>query len=426
MRSLALDVHQSFCEVAICEEGKLRSAGRVRSDRKELELFAESLDPTDQVVMEATGPAMEIARILKPHVARVVVANAQDVRAISHARVKSDRFDARTLARLLDAGMLEAVWVPDTATQELRRRVARRAALVRQRTRAKNEIHATLARCLLGRPPVSDLFGKGGRAWLARQELPAAEAETVVGCLRQIDFLDGEIDAIDAKLCEWVVSSPEAKRLISIPGLGIAAAAALMAAIGDVSRFDSPRKLVAYLGLDAKVRQSGEEPARHGRISKRGNAQARAVLVEAAWIAARSPGPLRAFAERLRARKHSGVASVALARKIACLCWQLLTKEEDYAYGRPSLVRAKLRRAELGAGAPALPTRHGGRRVSASAKEREAEQELVERAEAAYRRLVEDWRSTGAKGAGVTRGRASSRPSAGQAARQASAPEPAL
>jgi transposase len=356
----------------------------------------------------------------------VVVANAQDVRAISHARVKSDRFDARTLARLLDAGMLEAVWVPDTATQELRRRVARRAALVRQRTRAKNEIHATLARCLLGRPPVSDLFGKGGRAWLARQELPAAEAETVVGCLRQIDFLDGEIDAIDAKLCEWVVSSPEAKRLISIPGLGIAAAAALMAAIGDVSRFDSPRKLVAYLGLDAKVRQSGKEPARHGRISKRGNAQARAVLVEAAWIAARSPGPLRAFAERLRARKHSGVASVALARKIACLCWQLLTKEEDYAYGRPSLVRAKLRRAELGAGAPALPTRHGGRRVSASAKEREAEQELVERAEAAYRRLVEDWRSTGAKGAGVTRGRASSRPSAGQAARQASAPEPAL
>jgi transposase len=426
MRSLALDVHQSFCEVAICEEGKVRSAGRVKSERAALELFAESLDPTDQVVMETTGPAMEIARIIEPHVARIVVANAQDVRAISHARVKSDRFDARTLARLLDADMLEAVWVPDAQTQELRRRVARRAALVRQRTRAKNEVHATLARCLLGRSPVSDLFGKAGRAWLARQDLPAAEVETVMGCLRQIDFLDEEIKAIDAKLCEWVSSSPEAKRLMSIPGVGIAAAAALMAAIGDVSRFSSSRKLVAYLGLDAKVRQSGEGPAHHGRISKRGNAQARAVLVEAAWTAARSPGPLRAFAERLRARKHSGVASVALARKIACLCWQLLTKEEDYAYGRPSLVRAKLRRAELGAGAAALSTRHDGRRVSASAKEREAEQELVERAEAAYRRLVADWRATGESGAGVTRGRASSGPSTGQAARQASAPGPAL
>ena len=426
MRCVALDVHQTFCEVAIWEAGEVRLAGQVKSQRATLELFAQSLDPTDRVAMESTGPAMEIARILEPHVAQVIVANAQELRAISHARVKSDRYDARTLAQLLHAGMLESVWVPDATTQALRRRVARRAALVRQRTRAKNEIHATLARCLLGRAPVTDLFGKGGRAWLARQELPAEESETVSGCLRQIAFLDEEVAAIDAKLGEWVMSSAEAKRLMTIPGVGVAAAAALMAAIGDISRFSSSRKLVAYLGLDAKVRQSGEEAARHGRISKRGNAQARAVLVEAAWVAVRSPGPLRAFSQRLRARKHSGVASVAVARKIACLCWQLLTKEEDYAYGRPSLVRAKLRRAELSAGAPHRSKRHGGQRVSATPKEREAERELVERAEAAYRRLVADWESSGKKGAGVTRGRASSRPSTGQAARQASAPDPAL
>lgn len=426
MRCVALDVHQTFCEVAIWEAGEVRLAGQVKSQRAALELFAQSLDPTDRVAMESTGPAMEIARILEPHVAQVIVANAQELRAISHARVKSDRYDARTLAQLLHAGMLESVWVPDATTQALRRRVARRAALVRQRTRAKNEIHATLARCLLGRAPVTDLFGKGGRAWLARQELPAEESETVSGCLRQIAFLDEEVAAIDAKLGEWVMASPEAKRLMTIPGVGVAAAAALMAAIGDISRFSSSRKLVAYLGLDAKVRQSGEEAARHGRISKRGNAQARAVLVEAAWVAVRSPGPLRAFSQRLRARKHSGVASVAVARKIACLCWALLTKEEDYAYGRPSLVRAKLRRAELSAGAPHRSKRHDGQRVSATAREREAERELVERAEAAYRRLVADWESSGKKGAGVTRGRASSGPSKGQAARQASAPDPAL
>jgi transposase len=193
-----------------------------------------------------------------------------------------------------------------------------------------------------------------------------------------------------------------------------------------VMGFDSSRRLVAYLGLDPKVRQSGEEPARRGRISKRGNAQARAVLVEAAWSAVRSPGPLRAFGERVRARKGSQVAAVAVARKIACLCWQLLAKEEDYAYARPSLMRAKIRRAELDAGAPPRSKRHGGKAVSASAEERQAERELVEHAEAAYRRLVADWKATGAKGAGATTGRASSGPSAGQAARQESAPEPAL
>lgn len=426
MRAIGIDVHQSFCEVAICEEGKVRLAGRVPTNRAKLQLFAESLDPTDQVALESTGPAMEIARILEPHVARVVVANAQDVRAISHARVKSDRFDARTLARLLAADMLAPVWVPDPATQALRRRVARRAALVRQRARAKNEIHAALSRCLLGRSPVSDLFGAAGRRWLSVQRLPEAETETVAGCLHQIDFLDEEIAKIDRRLCEWALSSTEARRLMTIPGVGVTAAAALMSAIGDVSRFDSSRKLVAYLGLDAKVRQSGEEAPRGGRISKRGNSQARAVLVEAAWSAVRSPGPLRAFGERIRARKGSQVAAVAVARKIACLCWQLLTKEEDYAFARPSLMRAKIRRAELDAGAPHRSKRHGGPAVSASAKERAAERELVERSETAYRRLVADWQATGAKGAGATRGRASSGPSTGQAARQESAPEPAL
>ncbi|MGH2879656.1 MAG: IS110 family transposase [Solirubrobacteraceae bacterium] len=428
MRHIALDVHQGFCQVAIRESGKTRQAGRVTTDRGALKLFAGSLAPTDEVVMEATGPAMGIARIISPHVARVVVVNAEEVRAISHARVKSDRFDARTLAELLAAGMLGSVWVPDAQTQALRRRVARRAALVRQRTRAKNEVHAALSRSLLGHPPVSDLFGKKGRAWLAEQEFIAEEHETVDGCLRQVDFLDSEVAAIDGKLSEWAVSSEDAKRLMSIPGVAVGTAAALMAAIGDISRFPSARELVAYLGLDPKVRQSGDEPARHGRISKRGNAQARSVLVEAAWVALRQPGPMRAFGERIRARKGAQVAAVAVARKLACLCWQLLATGEDYAFARPSHLRSKLRRAELDAGASRLPTRHNGR-ISANETERDAEQRLVEQAEASYRRLIADWQATGpAKntGAGATNGHASSRPSKRQAARQAQAQTPAL
>jgi transposase len=428
MRQVALDVHKTFCEVAIREGTNTYSAGRVATEREALELFAESLCPTDEVAMEATGPAMEIARILKPHVARVVVANAQEVRAISHARVKSDRFDARTLANLLGAGMLESVWVPDAETQGLRRRVARRASLVRQRTRAKNEIHAALSRGLLGRSPIADLFTAEGRAWLEAQELGEEETETVAGCLRQIDFLDAEVAEIDRKLAHWAVSSPGAKRLMSIPGVGSGVAVTLMAAIGDISRFSGQRQLVAYLGLDPKVRQSGEDAPRHGRISKRGNAQARSALVEAAWMALRQPGPLRAFGERVRTRRGAQVAAVAVARKLACLAWQLLAKEEDYAFARPSKVRAKLRRAELNAGAPRLSKRHGGRRISATPDEREAERELVKRGEAAYRRSIADWKASGPgkKGAGATPGRASSGPSTGQAARQAKAPRPAL
>ena len=429
MRSVALDVHRSFCEIAIAEGGDVRHAGKIETTPEQIELFAQSLASDDEVVLEATGGAMEIASIIRPHVARVVVANAAEVRAISHARVKSDRFDAATLARLLSADMLDEVWIPDETTRILRRRIARRAALVRQRTRTKNEVHAVVMRCLLGRPPASDLFGLKGRDWLQAQQLPEEERETVDGCLGLIDFLTEQTAKLDQAIARQSLSSPQVKRLMTIPGVDVTTAAALMAAIGEISRFDSPRKLVAYLGLDPKVRQSGDEQARHGHISKRGNAQARCVLVEAAWIAVRSPGPLRAFGQRVRSKRGSQIAAVAVARKLTVLCWHMLTKEEDYAFARASLVRKKMRKLERAAGAAKLATRHGGSRISASAGEREAEQQLARQSEHAYRRLIADWKASGKeKGASIPSGRASSShlPEEETTARQETAPDPAL
>lgn len=422
MRSIGMDVHRDFCEVALVEDGTLRSVGRIETSPEALGVFADSLCETDQVVLETTSGAIEIARLLSARVARVVLANAADVRAIAHARVKSDRFDAATLARLLAADMIDGVWVPDEQIGALRRRIARRAALVRQRTRAKNEVHAVIMRCLLGRPPASDLFGIKGRAWLESQTLAPAEGETVSGCLRQIDFLDAEIAMIDAKLATLALASPDTRRLMTIPGIDVAAACTLIAAIGEIGRFDSPRKLAAYLGLDPRVRQSGERPARYGAISKRGNPHARHVLVEAGWQAMRTPGPLRAFGERIRARKGSQVAAVAVARKIATIAWQMLHRGEDYAFQSPSLVRKKLRNAELTSGAPKLPTRHPGATVRVKPDERKRDRELQEQAERGYRRLVADWQATPKVGAGATAGRASTRPSKGKAARQAECP----
>ena len=148
------------------------------------------------------------------------------------------------------------------------------------------------------------------------------------------------------------------------------------------------------------------------------------MLVEAAWIAIRGPGPLRAFGERVRACRGAQVAAVAVARKLVVLCWQLLSKDEDYAFARPSLTRQKTRRLELTAGASRRPRRHDGLTVSPTTAQRAAERELQSQAEQAYRRLVADWRAAAPKGgAGATPGRASSnRPSKGKAARQATSP----
>ena len=195
-RAIGLDVHRDFCEVAIAEGGVVRSAGRVRTTPEELELFAQSLGPDDRVALEVTGGAWEIARILERHVRRVVVVSPDDT-GIAQARAKTDRLDARTLARLLWAGELDAVWMPDERCRVMRRRLARREQLVRSRARAKNEIHAVLMRRLQGKPPMSDVFGVKGRKWLRALELPVEEAETVQSALRHIEFLDAEIAAVE-------------------------------------------------------------------------------------------------------------------------------------------------------------------------------------------------------------------------------------
>jgi transposase len=422
VRFIGLDVHLDFCEIAICEQGRVRSAGRVVSSPEGLEILANSLGPEDHVALEATGNALAIARLLEPHFARVVVATRSELRAITEAKVKTDRHDARTLARLLAAGLLRGCWLPDEGTRALRRRLARRAQLVRQRTRAKNEVHAVLMRNLKGRPPVTDAFGKRGRAWLAELELPGDERQTVDGCLRQIDFLDSEIAILERAIAEHALASAEIKRLMTVPGVSLMTAATFVAAVGDIRRFRDPRKLVSYLGLDPKVRQSGVAPARHGRISKQGASQVRQMLTEAAFVAVSTAGPMRAFYERVRVRRGSQIAIVAVARKLAALFWHLLTRGEDYAFGRPSLTRKKLRALELRAGAE----RHPGRRdlptknTYSQRAHRERERELSAQAELAYRRLVADWQASGPPkvGAGATPGRASHGPSKGQAARQ--------
>jgi transposase len=142
--------------------------------------------------------------------------------------------------------------------------------LVRSRSRCKNEIHAVLMRRLKGRCPFSDMFGKAGREWLRSLELPVEECETVEATMRQIEFLDAEIAEVDRLIAEQALLSGDARHLMSVPGVNVVCAATFLAVIGDIRRFRTSRQLVAYLGLDPKVRQSGSEPARIGRISKQG------------------------------------------------------------------------------------------------------------------------------------------------------------
>lgn len=392
-RVIGMDIHRTFGEVVIWDKGILRHAGRVDMTRTALEGFGKTLDATDELVIEATGNSMAVVRALSPFVARVVVANPLQVKAIAHAHVKTDKVDAGTLANLYAAGYLPEIWTPDAATKRLRRLVARRYQIVRHRTRVKNEVHAILAAHLVPKCPHADLFNQRGRAWLARQIVPDDERAAIERNVRELDRLTEDQADLDREIARSVMDDASVRRLMTITGVNLTVAVGIMAAIGDIARFKSPQKLVSYFGLNPRVRQSGLGAAHHGRISKIGRSHARAMLVEAAWAAAKAPGPLHAFFVRIRAKRGHQVAAVALARKLTVLCWHLLTKQQDYLWARPALVAKKAREMELRAG---LPQKKGNRRGAAYAynvKElRAQEAEVARQAERVYEQFVSRWK----------------------------------
>ena len=332
-RAVGLDVHRDFCEVAIVESGALRFAGRIETTPEALELFAQSLALTDRVALEVTGSAWGIARILEPHVARVVVVSPADS-GIRQARAKTDRLDARTLARLLWAGELDPVWMPDEQTSVLRRRLARREQLVRARSRAKNEVHAVLMRCLKGKPPFSDLFGVKARQWLAQLELPVAEQETVAGCLRHVEFLDREIAAVEALIAEQALESEQARRLMTVPGIGPLIATAIAVLAPPPETFRKARDFAAWLGLVPRQHSTGGKQ-RLGATTKMGERSLRRLLILGANSviikrhvhAAARPGTWLAG---MLSRKPPMLVRVALANKMARIVWALMVKGQDY------------------------------------------------------------------------------------------------
>ncbi len=397
MRIIGLDIHRVFAEAVALEDGVVKRLGRIGMTRDHLEAFTQTLQPSDHVVVEATGNATAIAEILIPHVARVVVANPLQVHLIAKAKIKTDAIDAKVLAKLYAAGFLPEVWIPDAATLARRRQVTRRTQLVRQRVRLKSIIQSILHANLIPRCPHTNLLGDKGRTWVRAQYLPDDERDAIEQHIQEHDRLSETLKAVERDIARTALTDPDVTRLMTIPGINMVVAVGMMAAIGKIERFAKPDQLVAYVGLNPSVHQSGDGRAYHGRITKRGRSNARHLLVEAAWQTVRSPGPLRAFYERVRARRGNHIAAVAVARKLTVIIWHLLTKAEDYDWVRPNLHARKIRDLELRAG---LPQRRGQRGQAYDYNlqhRRQEERARGEHAEAAYRRLVHGWRPRGPK-----------------------------
>lgn len=341
---IGLDIHKTVVAVCVVDtHGTVCTRLRFPLTRTTLTAWARQLTAEDSVAVEATTNTWAVIALLQQTPARLVVSNPLRTRAIATAKTKTDRVDAEVLAQLLRrCDYLPPVWIPDAATLAARRLTTRRTVLVAERTRLKNRLHSVLHHLLLP-CPVADLFSRAGLAWLATVELPAAERAAVDADGRLLDAVTQELAALEQTQVNEAAADPRVRLLLTLPGIDIAVATALLAAIGDVRRFPTATRLAAYLGLVPSVRQSAHH-CYTGHITKQGASHVRWLLVQAAQHLDRHPGPLGAFVRKLQHRKNRSIAIVAAARKLVTLVWHVLSTGEPYRYALPRPTQEKLAR----------------------------------------------------------------------------------
>ena len=210
----------------------------------------------------------------------------------------------------------------DEATQQLRLLVRLRITLGRQRARAKNQLQAVLHQEGFIKP-VTDVFGKRGRAWLQGIELSPAGRSAVDTWLGEVEHLDRLIAEQTRELERMAATDVRARWLQSVPGIGAYSAMVILAEVGEIGRFSNKRALASYAGLTPVVRESAGKRKRGG-IGHNGSQTLRWIMLQVAQVAARYSPAAKAYYVHLRKRKPAQVAKIALAHKLLTAVWSLL------------------------------------------------------------------------------------------------------
>ena len=334
LRYVALDIHREYVMAGgmnAAQEWVLRPR---RVEMVRFRAWAEAnLRGGDAVVLEATTNVWDIYDIVAPLVSRTVVAHAAAVRQITEARVKTDKQDIERLLRLLIADIVPEVWVPPVPVRELRGLISYRWRLVKMSTMIQNRLHSLLHRHNI-QVPEGGLDTEKNQAWWEQQEFCPIEALQVKQELATLAQIEQHKEEIEQELGRLSLTEPWASQsayLMQLSGVGVVITMTVLAAIGEISRFESPKKLVGYAGLGAGVHDSGKEH-RDKKITKSGRKELRWAMVEAAWRAVRSNPYWKKQFEVLKRRKHPNQAIVMIARKLLVTVWYVLSRQEAFRH----------------------------------------------------------------------------------------------
>ncbi|MFY9852941.1 MAG: IS110 family transposase [Terracidiphilus sp.] len=326
---IGCDYHPGFQQIAALktETGEVRDLRLAH--KEEAGRFYASLQGQEVLVgIEACGYTQWFEQMLEEMGHRYQIGDAAAIRASYVRRQKTDRRDAGHILRLLVEGRFPALWVPSASERDARQLIVHRHKRVQMRTRVKNQLHALALN--QGLRLRWQLWTEKGLEQLRALPLLPYAAARRTDLLKQLEEMNAEIERLDRMVRKEAELCPAAVRLMTHPGVGPVTALAFVLTIGDVSRFNKSRQVASYLGLIPSERSSGGKQ-RLGHISKQGNPLLRFLLVEAGHTAVRGDGELRRCYQRLQHRHSTGVAKVAVARKLALRLYWMLRNQIDYA-----------------------------------------------------------------------------------------------
>lgn len=307
------------------------------------------VDRTCLVALEVTGSAFEAYDRLSPHVERVLLANARELKRLG-ARRHSDRVDAARLAKALAMDLIPTVWVPPLPMREVRRLLHYRDRLARARRQCISQANRVFQRHGILLPTHGDIHHAAATHDLSA--IPSGDQVILASPLRRAANLETEIVALESAIAARVHAVPDVRHLLTITNVGLVAAAAIWASLGDPHRFTHAKQVGRYAGLDPSFLQSGQT-LRPGRLSKNGNTLLRTLLVEVALgMSRRDHGALGQFYHRKQAKLGHKKAVVALARKLLIVAWRMLLTGEPYRATKPIAVARKYRTLHRLAQAP--------------------------------------------------------------------------
>ena len=329
---VAVDLAKSVFEIAVSHEVG-RVAEQRRLTRTGFRRFLERREPSE-ILMEACGTAHYWGRECHALGHRVRLLPPGDVRRYRDGN-KTDRTDTKALLEASRNESIDAVPVKSEEQQAIAALHRLRSGYLQTRTARINAVRGHLREYGVSIPAGARKVVPYVRDALEQGIVPALLSEELLEVLAEIEELAARAKSLEQRLERLTHQMPEAQHLMSVPGIGLLTATALVAFVGDIHRFPSCRSFADYLGLTPREHSSGAV-RRMGRITKRGNSYLRMLLIHGARSALRAgtmtdePDDLRAWALELKNRKGFNLAAVALANKLARVAWRVWRDERDF------------------------------------------------------------------------------------------------